>query len=180
MWRRSIPSSPARCADTVRTRSLTILSAGLLAGILAFGTAYWWRTREHRQLLASPGSELAWLRHEFRLDDAQFARVAALHSAYRPTCADLCRRIAEQNRLLQEAALRTNVLTPAVAALVAETGKVRDECRAAMLAHLYAVSREMSPEEGRRYLELMLTETCVVQAPHTIQAVHSQHDHRAP
>lgn len=164
----------------MKLRASLVLPAGLLAGLLAFAIAYWWQTRQHHGLLASPRSELAWLRHEFELTDAQFTRIADLHAAYRPTCAHLCRRIAEQNRLLHEAALRTDAVTPEITALLAETGRVRDDCRAAMLAHLYAVAREMSPEQGRRYLDLMLTETCVVQSARPIDAVHSQHDHTAP
>lgn len=161
-------------------RPLLILPAGLLAGLLAFALAYWWQTREHAHLLATPQSELAWLRHEFHLTDAQFDRIAALHADYRPTCATLCRRIAEQNDLLREAVLRTNAVTPKISALVAETGRVRDDCRAAMLAHLYAVAREMPPEEGRRYLGLMLTETCVLQAGRPVDAAHSRPEHAHP
>ncbi len=161
----------------MRTRALTLLPVGLLAGALAFGAASWWKRREHRQLLDSPRSELAWLRHEFRLSEAQFQRIESLHSDYQPTCAEFCRRIAEQNRRLQQAALGTNRLSPEVAALVAETGRVRDECRSAMLFHLYAVSREMSPEEGRRYLSLMLTETCVIQSVRPLQSPLPGHDH---
>lgn len=170
----------------MKLRPLSVLAFGLVAGAVAFGSTYWWRTREHRDLLASPGSELAWLRHEFRLTDDQFSRVTKLHTAYQPTCAELCRRIAEQNRRLHDAVLATNAVTPEITALVAETGRVRDACRAAMLAHLYAVAREMAPEEGRRYLNLMLTKTCVLQAPRSIDSAlsghddHALHEHAAP
>ena len=161
-------------------RPSVVLGAGLVAGLLAFGGAYWWQTHPRPEPHTGAPSELAWLRYEFALTDAQFARIATLHSEYRPTCAELCRRIAENNRRLQEAVLATNTVTPEIRTLLAETGRVRDDCRAAMLAHLYAVSREMSPEQGRRYLDSMLRETCVAQSPRSIETVHSQHDHHGP
>lgn len=166
-----------RCIDRVKLSPLTLFPAGLLAGAIAFGTASWWQRRDHGQGADSSRSELEWLRREFHLSEDQFRRIASLHAGYQPTCAELCRRISEQNRRLQAAALGTNQLSPEVAALVAETGQVRDQCRAAMLAHLYAVAREMPPEEGRRYLGMMLTETCVLQSPHPIQAAPRVHEH---
>jgi hypothetical protein len=36
----------------------------------------------------------------------------------------------------------------------------------AMLGHLFAVAREMPPEKGARYLQIMLDATCVLQAPY--------------
>lgn len=161
----------------MRLRSLTLFPIGLLAGALAFGIASWWQRREHRPSAGATHTELEWLRREFHLTADQFRRIEALHLGYQPTCAELCRRISEQNRRLQAAALGTNQLSPEVAALLTETGRVRDQCRAAMLAHLYSVAREMPPEEGRRYLGLMLTETCVLQSPHPIQAAPSAHEH---
>jgi hypothetical protein len=161
-------------ADRIQVRRLWMLMAlGLAAGLVAFSLTYWAQTRSTRSLLRAPEGELAWLRHEFGLSEAQFARVSALHNAYRPTCGELCRRIGEQNRKLQEAVLSTNRVTPEIERLVAETGRVRDECRAAMLKHLYEVASAMPPDAGRRYLDLMLQATCVVENPRTVDAVHT-------
>lgn len=152
-------------------RPFPLLLAGLIAGGVAFGAMFWLQTRGHHSLSAAPGSELEWLRQEFRLNDAQFARVSALHQAYRPTCADLCRRIAERNERLRAAVARTNVVTEEIRTLVTETGRARDDCRQAMLTHLYAVAAEMPPEAGQRYLQIMLGATCVLQETRSIDAV---------
>ncbi len=154
-------------------RPFLLLPLGLLAGCLTFGMAHWWTTREPRALAREPRSELGWLRREFHLDDDRFARVVALHEAYRPTCAELCRRIADQNRRLEETALASSSMDTNLAALVSETGRVRDDCRRAMLAHLYSVAAEMPPAQGRRYLELMLSRTCVLQPTHNVGDAHA-------
>ncbi len=181
----STPSSPVR-ADPPGSAGLKRLwllaAAGLGVALLAFGLVYWLQTRSTRTLLRAPEGELAWLRREFSLSDDQFARVASLHKEYRPTCGALCGRIAEQNGKLQAAVMATNRVTPEIERLVAETGRVRDECRAAMLTHLYQVAsvypslfalHAMPPEAGRRYLDLMLQATCVVENARTVEAVHA-------
>lgn len=148
------------------------LALGLLGGVLAFGVAYWATTREPWAALRGPDAELAWLRAEYPMSEDQFQRVSALHRAYLPTCGELCRRISEQNARLQEAVLAATELTPEIARLLDETGRVRDDCRRAMLGHLFAVAREMPPEVGRRYLERMLEATCVVEQAHSLGEAH--------
>lgn len=153
-------------------RRLLFLPLGLVLGVLAYGVVYWLQVREHRAIVRAPHAELAWLRTEFGLSGPQWERVAALHDAYRPTCNELCRQIAVQNARLEAAALATNRLTDDVRALIAETGRVRDQCRQAMLGHLYTVAAELPPEAGQRYLRLMLAATCIVEAAHPIDSAH--------
>ena len=43
-----------------------------------------------------------WLRREFRLSDAQYTRILALHEAYQPICADHCNRIMAMQRRMAE------------------------------------------------------------------------------
>lgn len=145
-----------------------LLAGGLVAGALAFATAFWVNTREPRALLRDPRSELAWLGREYGLTPAQLSQIEALHLAYQPTCTDLCRRIDEANRRLQTAILATNTVTEEIRGLLTETGRVRDECRLAMLGHLYAVTRELPPAAAARYLEFMLAATCLVEHPHPL------------
>ncbi|MDO8348887.1 MAG: hypothetical protein Q7T30_01530 [Planctomycetota bacterium] len=144
-------------------RPTLLLLLGIVAGLVAFGIASRLQTSQHRRILDQPAAELAWLRHEYQLSDDQFARVSALHTAYQPTCAELCRRIADANQNLRDAVARTNALTDEIRERVRDTGRTRDDCRQAMLAHLYAVAREMPPDAGRRYLDTMLAATCVLQ-----------------
>lgn len=164
-------------------RPSRVLLLGLVAGLAAFAFASRLQTQPHRRLLRAPASELAWLRHEFDLSDDQYRRVLALHQAYQPTCADLCRRIDESNRRLRDAIARTNAVTEEVRAALLATGQARDACRQAMLAHLFAVAREMPAEAGRRYLDAMLAQTCVVQEARPVHAApasdsdpHRHHD----
>lgn len=158
-------------------RLLVLLPAGLVVGGLTFAATYWFAGRSSRSLSTAADSETAWLRKEFRLSEAEFQRVAKLHADYKPTCTDLCRRITEQNERLREAALATNTVTEELRRFMAETGRVRDECRLAMLDHLYAVAKEMPPAEGRRYLELMLTSTCILQKARSLDSAHSHENH---
>lgn len=146
-------------------RPLLLLPLGLAAGLLAFAAVYWLTVRDHRAMLRDPQSELAWLRTEFGLSDDQFNRVAALHAEYQPVCADFCRRIAESNARLRNAILKTNALNPELRGALEETGRLRDACREAMLAHLYDVARELPRDAAMRYLRSMLDATCVVEHP---------------
>lgn len=97
-----------------------------------------------------------WLRREFRLSDAQYARILALHEAYQPICADHCNRImAVQGRMteLEKSGTKTS---PDYVAAQAEWQAITRECNRATLQYLERVSKEMDPGQGRRYLDLMI------------------------
>jgi hypothetical protein len=136
----------------MRKLGFTLLAGALLA-LAGYGVFYWCCTREMRRLEQDPVPELAWLKREFRLDDAEFARIAELHAAYEPQCAARCARIDAKNTELRAALLQTNRMTPELDQLLTDTARLRKECQAAMLEHFYAVSRGMKPEQGQRYLE---------------------------
>lgn len=135
-------------------KSGIILLAGLAAGVLAYACLFF-STAGRRNGAAGTAPELAWLKAEFRLSDEQFARVALLHALYRPTCAEMCRRIDEKNAALQTLLAARNSVTPEIQAALAEAARVRAECQSAMLNHVYEVSRMMPPEQARRYLAFM-------------------------
>jgi hypothetical protein len=103
--------------------------------------------------------ELAWLKTEYHLSDAQFAEVTRLHDAYRPKCTELCRRIDEQNTKVQRLLDSTNTVTPEIKEALAESARLRSECESAMLQHFFEVSRAMPPEQGKRYLAWVQSET---------------------
>lgn len=99
---------------------------------------------------------LAWLRTDFELTEAQFAAIRRLHEAYAVVCEQHCQAI-------QEAAIRRNQLKSApgteAAVLAAADRKVeelRQVCEAAIAAHVREVAAQMAPEQGRRYLALVL------------------------
>lgn len=140
-------------------RAALILIVGLLAAGAGYGTLYYCGTRAHRQMLASPAPELAWLKKEFQLGDAEFERIAKLHDGYMPRCAELCRRIAAENSQLQQLIAGTNVDAKTVEQKLKEAGELRVQCQQNMFNHFLEVSRQMPPEQGRRYLQWVLQRT---------------------
>ena len=162
-------------------RPLLILAAMLIAGAAVFFggqrlAAHW--CAKH---MARPTDDLAWLRLEFRLNDAELARVRKLHDGYLPKCREFCERIDARKRELQ-AVLASGTNTPAaIERKLIEIGTERAQCQAAMLQHFRQVSQVMPPEQGRRYLAEMqrLTLGFHEQIEHTMSSdAPSPHGHR--
>jgi len=129
-----------------------ILELGLLAAAAAYGCIYFVCMSPVRSLQQSDKPELAWLKEEFKLSDAEFKRVSELHAAYLPQCRDMCREIDAQNVKLQTLLSGATNMTPEITAALTETARLRSECQSMMLRHFFQVSQTMPPEEGRRYL----------------------------
>src|ERR1041385_5332538 len=132
-------------------RATIILISGLVLAIAGYCAIYFHGTSEQRQMLECPAPELAWLKKEFQLSDVEFERITKLHEGYLPRCAELCRRIAEKNSELQQLVSGTNVDPTAVEQKLKEAGDLRVECQKNMFNHFLEVSRQMPPEQGRRY-----------------------------
>jgi len=99
---------------------------------------------------------LAWLRTDFRLDDAQFAAIQVLHLSYSAVCERHCEAI-------QAAAIKRNALKIApdteaavLAAAERRLEELRRVCESAIAAHVREVAAHMAPDQGRRYLALVL------------------------
>jgi hypothetical protein len=163
-------------------RSWSILLAGLLVGALAYGAAWFVCSAPCRRLAESPKPELAWLQKEFRIPEAEFARIEKLHEAYSAECMERCRRIDAKNAELQSLLAATNTVTPQIEAALRDASQIRAECQQAMLQHFYEVSRTMPPEQGRRYLDWVISRTLGSQ-PHDAMtkdapaADHEPHGH---
>jgi hypothetical protein len=125
------------------------------AALIAFCGTNFFGTRDLREIAKAPNGELQWLRREFHLSDAQFAKIATLHSAYTPVCDEMCRRIMEANSKLDRFVSENREVTPEVEAAIREVGSVQDDCHRQMLAHIYQVSAQMNPADGQNYLRLM-------------------------
>jgi Spy/CpxP family protein refolding chaperone len=136
-----------------------ILLGGVVAGLIAYTCIYLHATTVQRTMEQSSQPELAWLKAEYHLTDAQFAQVTRLHDAYRPKCAAMCRRIDEQNAKVQQLLAATNAVSPEIKEALAQTARLRAECEAAMLQHFYEISRQMPPEQRKRYLAWVQQET---------------------
>jgi hypothetical protein len=140
-------------------RGALILLLGFALGTAAFAGFYYLGTASCRTMMRQPQPELAWLKKEFKLSEAEFARVSQLHDAYLPQCMVRCRRIEEQNQKLRQLFGQATNMTLEIQNLLAERAKTRAECETEMMKHFLEVSRTMPPEQGRRYLEWVEQQT---------------------
>ena len=129
--------------------------AALAVGVIAFYTCNFFATRELSQIAKAPNGELEWLRREFHLNDTQYQAIAGLQTAYAPVCDAMCQRIMEANSKVDRLVSENREVTPELEAAIREAGIVQQDCRTQMLAHIYRVSAQMSPEEAQRYLRMM-------------------------
>ena len=138
-------------------RSLLLLLGALALGTVIFAGSYVTARHTTMACCAQP-DELAWLRVEFHLSDADLARIRALHEGYRPKCVAMCAQIAAKKQEL-DAALAQGIQgtngTAAVQAKLRELAALRAQCQTQMLQHFVTVSQAMPPEQGRRYLAAM-------------------------
>jgi hypothetical protein len=155
-------------------RAVIVLTAGLLAAVVAYCCVYSFSTASHRKLLASKAPELLWLKNQFHLSDAEFARISELHAAYLPQCRERCRRIEEQSDKLKSLLASVATMTPEIEGILVERAKMQAECQAEMLKHFFEVSRTMPPEQGRRYLAWVQEQTCLRE--HGMEAQHHAND----
>ncbi len=140
-------------------RSLIVLLGALVLSAAIFAGSYFTAQRVSTMCVAHSTGDLAWLREEFHLSDAEMARIQKLHESYLPKCAGMCKEInAKKNEVTAALANETNVTAEAQKKLT-ELGELRAQCQAQMLRHFIEVSQAMPPEKGRRYLAEMKTLT---------------------
>lgn len=133
-------------------RGLFILVFGLLAAAATYVCVYVACMSPARELQRSKQPELAWLKKEFKLSEAEFKRISELHAAYLPHCREMCRKIEAQNVHLQRLVLSATNMTPEIETALAEASGLRSECHAMMLKHFFQVSQAMPPKQAHRYL----------------------------
>ena len=136
-------------------RSLVILCGALALAAAIFGVAYRVSQRATMICCAQPADDLAWLRTEFKLSDADMARIRELHEGYLPQCAEMCAKIAGKKGELAEIVGSGTNLTALAQTKLTEIAALRAQCQAQMLQHFITVSQAMPPEQGRRYLAEM-------------------------
>jgi hypothetical protein len=164
------------------TRATLVLLAGVAIAFIACGAAYWSLTANHRAMLRDDHPELAWLQRQFNLSPEEFERISTLHRAYLPYCQDLCERVERHHDEIRRAIQQSTQLTPELEALLEQAARVRIECQRMMLQHFFAVSRAMSPEQGRRYLLWVQEKTFHMDheggAPPPSESAHGSPGHR--
>ena len=136
-------------------KSLFILLLALASAVGGYWIYDGCATMPGRAMLAQRGGEMEWLRREYHLTDAQFARIEAKHREYTPKCDLMCGKIAKANARLDQIITVSHRVTPELETALKDSAVVQEECHQAMLGHIYAVSAEMSPEDGARYLQMM-------------------------
>lgn len=134
-------------------KGAAILLLGLLLCAAAFGGFYYLGTASCRDMMCQPQPELAWLKKEYNLSDAEFTRISQLHAAYLPQCRERCRRIEELNVELHHLLAQATTVTPEIQGLLTDRARLRADCEAEMLRHFLQVSRTMPPAQGQRYLQ---------------------------
>ncbi len=120
--------------------------------------------------------ELEWLHHELKLTDEQFAKVSALHLAYRPTCEALCMKVMASHDKVRALVNAGTQVSPELKAALQEHAALHVECQSAMLAHLYQTAACMSPEQAKQYLDAMLPQVIeMAMEPGTATTGHTSH-----
>src|SRR5579864_6485957 len=114
-------------------RPILVLIGGIVLGVLAYAGVYRAGTAGSCCLVESKTPELAWLKQEFHLSDAEFTRISRLHETYLAGCAERCRRIDEKNQLLKQLLAGTNAVTPEIEKTLTEAALLRAECQKQML-----------------------------------------------
>lgn len=136
-------------------RGALVLLFAVIGSALAYCIYFYCATQPVHAMMTQPDGQMEWLRREFKLTDSQFAKVKQLHEAYRPGCDQMCVRIAEANGRANALISNSKGMTPEIAAALQECAALQNECRQALLTHVYAVGAEMEPTEARRYIDMM-------------------------
>jgi hypothetical protein len=140
-------------------RPILILIGGLAVAALAYCGVYYGGTASCCHMETGNAPELAWLKQEFHLGDAEFKRITELHQTYLSGCAERCRRIDQKNEEVARLLAATNNITPEIEKALTESALLRADCQKKMLQHFYDVSRTMPPEQGKRYLAWVQQQT---------------------
>lgn len=137
-------------------RPSLILTGVLAVGLLVFTAS--WRISSHlcTHQAVSSVDDLAWLKEEFCLTDAELDRVRQIHQAYLPECEAFCREIATRQERLNELLKRGDLADAEVETTLVEIGEWRARCQANMLRHFLQVADAMPAEQGSRFLEVMI------------------------
>ena len=155
----SSPSIPFSGSPNPKARGLfvtvAILFVAIAAGLGAFWICTFFGTTDLRSVSSGRDADLVWLRREFDLTDVQFQRIRALHTAYSGKCDLMCQRIMNANAALDAAISRNKQVTPEIQQAMGEVGRVQQDCRQSMLAHVYEVSAQMDSSSAVRYLQMM-------------------------
>ena len=96
-----------------------------------------------------------WLRHEFRLTETQMAAIRRLQGQYEEECEQHCAAINAARQALRE--LEQRGASPSAVQTQQAVVRAKEAfCEQAITVHLRRVAALMPPEQGQRYLDLLL------------------------
>lgn len=131
---------------------LLVVAIALGAGIVSFRLA----TKPDIAAVLEKRDPLTWLKTDFKLTDAQFTAIRTLHESYSKVCEEHCRAIQEAAIAKNAVAKAPNADAAAVRAAERRLEELRTICETAIAGHVREVAAHMSPQEGARYLALVL------------------------
>jgi hypothetical protein len=127
-------------------RGLLFVVCVIVAGLASFGLTRWIAT----PAVVEMDDEITWMRDEFHLSPAQTAAIEKLHDDYFPVCMEHCRLVGAARKSLAAAPAAEKP------AAQAEILRLETVCQDATRAHLQRVAAVMPPDEGERFLALVL------------------------
>ena len=113
-------------------------------------------------------SEQQWLKREFALSDSQVAAIERLERAYRPICDGHCADYMAAHSRLEALLAKNTGWRPEMGQAMEALYRTQMECHRDMLKHAYEVSAVMAPDQGQRYLAMILGKLSL-QAPDEMQ-----------
>jgi hypothetical protein len=109
-----------------------------------------------QQTAARDETEQQWLKREFALSDSQLAAVERLERDYRPVCDGHCADYMAAHSRLEALLAKNAAWRPEMGRAMESLYRSQMECHRDMLKHAYEVSAVMAPDQGQRYLAMIL------------------------
>src|SRR5437867_12141513 len=97
-----------------------IALAGVALAVAGYCFVYANQTAKVREMEQCASPDLAWLKMEYHLSDAEFKRVSALHEVYLPGCMERCRKIDAKNAELEKLIAASANVTPQIESALTE------------------------------------------------------------
>lgn len=138
-------------------RTLLILFLGLAVGAGSHFAYY----RIHEPKIDSLDNQLAWMKTELKLNDAQYARIKELHQASSPRLHSLADQVAQLQtefaafEEMRRSSDRVDFLE--FARFVEERRQVNRECLDSTRKLVLATAEVMTPRQRQHYIQLIAT-----------------------
>ena len=140
---------------------LTVAIAALVASALSFGMARWFASRRSQPALPTL-HDVAWLKRDLTLTDAQTRAVTALETGFQKQFDQLCAAHCAARFELGVELAKANPDLPRAKACVERMNKAQADAEHATLEHILKVRAVLSNDQARRYGQLVRDQVCSV------------------